>query len=377
MLPACNNDVADYDLPKNRNPMKNFQHLDKLEPDSIEIPFDSAFSMNKRGRDSVSKKDSQNVEASNSMNDNNNVADRIRNYWLHVLIFVLTCHAVFGEIKNGYEKNISASKESLKILRASLLEHPNMTTAQRRKVQSTIATFVDHVSYYELTESLLVQFKSIAPELYAQIDTIRDRLGRPVKVYIKFVPVNGTNVKAEGTTYMEQSDYDKDAYRSEYGEFTVSVKVWIVPRALLVLAHELGHIKYQVPHAASYSEFYKKHYDNTVTANSIGHDVDDPSGKSAIQYANIFQKSYADFLKNSIVKVESPSVVLARLKKNWTKNPYAYKINKPTLESQLTANRDYTTVRTLVSVKPSLTGKRMVDSSRTGETVVSAQELTF
>ena len=137
-----------------------------------------------------------------------------------------------------------------------------MTPAQRRKVQSTIATFVNHVSYYDLTESLLVQFKTIAPELYAEIDTIRDRLGRPVNVYIKFVPVDGTDVKAEGTTYMNQSDYDKDAYHSEYGEFTVSVKVWIVPRALLVLAHELGHVKYQVPHAASYFEFYKKHYDN-------------------------------------------------------------------------------------------------------------------
>ena len=59
---------------------------------------------------------------------------------------------------------------------------------------------------------------------------------------------------------MDQSSDDKDAYQSEYGKFTVSVKVWIVPRALLVLAHELGHVKYQVPNLASYFEFYKKHY---------------------------------------------------------------------------------------------------------------------
>lgn len=46
---------------------------------------------------------------------------------------------------------------------------------------------------------MLVQFKTIAPELYAEIDTIRDRLGRPVNVYVKFVAVDGTDVKAEGT----------------------------------------------------------------------------------------------------------------------------------------------------------------------------------
>ena len=103
-------------------------------------------------------------------------------------------------------KKISrASKESIKILRTTLLENGSLTPAQRRKIQSSIAILVDHVSYYELTESLLIQFKTIAPELYAEIDTITDRLGRPVNVYIRFVPIDGTDVKAEGTTYMDQS----------------------------------------------------------------------------------------------------------------------------------------------------------------------------
>ena len=92
---------------------------------------------------------------------------------------------------------------------------------------------MDHVSYYELTENFLIQFKTIAPQLYAEIDTITDRLGKPVDVYIRFVPIDGTEVKAEGTTYMDQSVGDPDTNKSEFGEFTVSVKVWIVPRALL------------------------------------------------------------------------------------------------------------------------------------------------
>ena len=196
----------------------------------------------------------------------------------------------------------------------------SITPAQRRKIQSTIAILVDHVSYYELTESLLIQFKTIAPELYAEVDTITDRLGRPVNVYIKFVPIDGTDVKAWGTTYMDQSDHNQDTYVSEFGESTVSVKVWIVPRALLVLAHELGHVKYQVPNLASYFVYHKNHYYNTSTTNSIGHNIDDPSGKSAIESGKSFLKIYADFLKLSNDRVQNPLVILARLKKDWSKN---------------------------------------------------------
>ena len=158
-------------------------------------------------------------------------------------------------------------------------------------------------------------------------------------VYIKFVPIDGTSVKAWGLTYMDQSSDDKDAYQSEYGKFTVSVKVWIVRRALLVLAHELGHVKYQVPNLASYFEFYKKHYENTPAENSLGHDDDDPSGKWATQFGKTFQKKYGDFVKISIVKIQNPLEVLARLKKNWSKNALLlYKITIPTdkMGSQLT-----------------------------------------
>ena len=254
-----------------------------------------------------------------SLSENQQCADRVRHYCLYTLTLVLAFHAAFGEIKNGYEENILGAKEALTILRQSLISERDMSAVQRRKVQATITTLLNHITYYDLTENLLIHFRSIAPELYSQIDTITDRLGRPVNVHIRFVPIDGTDVKAEGTTYMKQSDSDIDACKSEYGEFTVSVKVWIVPRALLVLAHELGHVKYQVPNLASYMSFYRQRYNSVLKTNSIGHDVDDPSGQSAIQSGHSFQKNYA--LTVSMSKVHSPIAVLAKLKKNWTKNP--------------------------------------------------------
>ena len=320
--------------------MKNFKGFEKREPESIDTQLDVS---------------SQVISA------DHNLADRIRNYCLNTLILILTCNAVFGEIKNGYEKNIAGTKESLTILRASLFEGENMIPAHRRKIQSTIATLVDYIAYYDLTEGLLVQFKTIAPELYAQVDSIRDRLGRPVDVYIKFVPADGTNVKAWGLTYMDQASDDKDAYQSEYGRFTVSVKVWIVHKALLVLAHELGHVKYQVPNLASYFEFYRNHYDNTPAENSKGHEGDDPSGKCATQFGKTFQKKYSDFLKISIEKVQNPLDVLARLKKNWSKMGISYRAAKlnQNLESQPAVVATSTTEKRWARIKPSSTGKSM------------------
>jgi len=79
-------------------------------------------------------------------------------------------------------------------------------------------------------------------------------------------------------------------------------------------------VKYQVPNLASYLVYHKNHYYNTSTPNSIGHDIEDPSGKSATESGKSFIKVYADFLKLSNERVQNPSVILARLKKDWSKN---------------------------------------------------------
>ena len=245
-----------------------------------------------------------------------NAQNFIRKCCLHILILLFTCFNVFGKIRNGYERDILPMKESLNNLKMTLMENTGISAMKRRKVEQVIQTLVNHISYYELTESLLNQFKIIDPNLYSQIDTITDRLGRSVDVYVKFVPCDATRVKAWGTTYLNQLPNDKDAYLSEYGPFTVSVKIWIVANALLVLSHELGHVRYQVPNLASYLEFHKSHYRNMELTTYIGHHSNDPSGKSANHCADIFRKGYVNFLRSGNEKIQIPSVLLARIRKN-------------------------------------------------------------
>jgi hypothetical protein len=248
--------------------------------------------------------------------------DLLRISFLLFIILFVSCNSSLCEIRNGYEKDILILKESLKNLTEILIQDKDLTGIQRRKMESSVETLVNHISFYDLTENLLNQFKIIAPRLYAEVDTISDRKGRPVHVYVKFVPVDATKVKAWGTTYLNQVENDKDAYLSEYGELTVSIKIWIVGKALHVLSHELGHVKYQIPNLASYMDFHKKCY-NGELSNYIGHHPHDPSGKTAVQTEKLFRQEYFSFLKNTNEKIQNPLILLTKIRKSMNPKHYA------------------------------------------------------
>jgi hypothetical protein len=233
------------------------------------------------------------------------------------IISILTLSNVLGEIKNGYETEIFQVQGSLKALRLLLHGKNTLTASQTQRIEYRIESLIKYISYYELTENLLNQFRIIAPALYNEIDAIKDGKGRTVDVYVKFIPQAAAKVKAWGTTHMDQVENDKDACRSEYGERTVSVKIWIVNCALLVLSHELGHVKYQARHFANYTAYYRRHYYNTMDNPSyMGHASGDPSGKSAYQYEKIFRKEYASFLSTTEEKIQSPLALMESIIKN-------------------------------------------------------------
>lgn len=240
----------------------------------------------------------------------------MKTYCLFVALFMFTLNFSSGEIKNGYARDINSVRESLKGLYALLLDENKMTASEKRIVESKVKELVNYVTYYELTENLLEQFRLIDSGLYNEIDTIKDRHGRSTDVYIKFIPAEQARVQAWGITNIAQVTGDDDAYRSEYGERTVSVKIWIVSKALLVLAHELGHIKYQVPNLASYIEYHRLNYRPGIAEpNNIGHDPNDKSGRNAASCEKEFRENYNEYLKNGYHQVESPLDLVENIRK--------------------------------------------------------------
>jgi hypothetical protein len=237
-------------------------------------------------------------------------------YRIIFLAITFVAHNVVGEIKNGYERDIISARGSLKALTTMLHERSDWSSAERRTITSKIDYVQSILTYYELTENLLAQFKIVAPELYHEIDTIRDKKGRSVDVYVKFIPDDASSVSAWGATYIEQVEGDLDGYLSSYGPLTVSVKIWVVNKALTVLAHEFGHVKYQVPNLASYVVYHKQQYTQSSTAGTIGHDTGDQSGRSAWEFEKLFQKSYARYGKGANKRFQSPVTLLSRIMKN-------------------------------------------------------------
>ena len=231
----------------------------------------------------------------------------MKSYVLSMTMNILVIMSSFGEIKNGYEIQITIARRELKIINELVVNDPNLSSRQRHELKAKTRTLKNIIEYYELTEQLISLFRTISPDLYHSIDTIEDCKGRPVDVYIRFIPIAEMKGSVAGTTNISQAENDEDAYYSKYGLNTVSVTITAIKQSLILLAHEFGHISYQVPHLRAYVKFYFKCYKNRDDdSREIGHDPNDPSGQNAKAYVDRFYPQYLRFLKNKDKKVKIP-----------------------------------------------------------------------
>ena len=242
----------------------------------------------------------------------------MKKYIVVVIILFFMLNSAWAKLKNGYEKDISYVRERLKSYKEILSANNNLSPSERRKMKADLNNLILYQSHYELTEELLKQFKLISPGLYNRVDSIKDAKGRFTNVYVKFIPREEAFVMAAGVTRMAQSDEDKDACFSEYGIYSVSIKIWITSKALLVLSHELGHVNYQVPNFETYISYYKTEYSNMFPdSNCIGHSPTDQSGRNASTFEKEFKNDYHSYLKfrSEDAPLESPVALVDQIKR--------------------------------------------------------------
>lgn len=240
----------------------------------------------------------------------------MKSYLLVAALLILSLNNLFGEIKNGYEKGIPTLKISLQSLRNILWNDPHLSAAEERDVRVRIKFLVDYMAYYEVTNTLLKQFREISPDLYNEMDTLRDCKGRIVDVYVKFIPKGQAAFQGGGMTSFNQTADDLNSCNSEYGERSVSVVICMMNKGLWILAHEFGHIKYLVPNLKPYVKFYHKKYKNGPLDATLGHHPGDPSGKTAMLFERQFRQSYFQYLKHDFDRIKSPLVLINPIKKN-------------------------------------------------------------
>jgi hypothetical protein len=241
----------------------------------------------------------------------------MKNLCLPLVIVVLCSNTIPAAVKNGYGLHIYEVRESLKTLQAILNETDTLSVFQKNEIKRKIGTLLEYVTYHELTEQLLTQFRLIAPDLLNKVDSVKSKTGLPITVYVRFVSEKEMQHGAHATTNIGHVANDPDLYTSEFGPASVSVKIASVNRSLVLLAHELGHVFYQAKNLATYITFYAKLYQNeTFHSTYIGHDGGDPSGLTAIEFENIYKDRYNSMVRGTGDKIENAISLLATIRRN-------------------------------------------------------------
>ncbi len=200
-----------------------------------------------------------------------------------------------AEIRNGYEKEVCLAEKSMgnltnlseegysKSVRYSLEE-------RRRDTENKLEELRD---YYRKTQILINKLLKVDPALYHEVNTIKNYEGDETDVYVKIVEDLGETYL--GITNLEQSSQNPHVHSSEYGDYTVSVMVvrTHINKALKILAHEFGHVRYQVPNLASYMKYYQETYQHQYFDDrEAGHWITDPSHLSVIATLKSFGESF-------------------------------------------------------------------------------------
>ena len=206
-------------------------------------------------------------------------------YPIALLLAVLMINIkISAEIKNGYGNNIIKARMLLEDLR----KVKNNNHTDKPKSLGTPSLFQQRIVKQKID--------SLAPELYNQIDTMKNKYGIGINVYVKFYPDEQMCKTRLGESEVGQYFQDENICFSDYGINTVSVMIYATMKPLNVLAHEFGHIKYIVPNLKSYKMYFKKTYvDRSFEGYFIGHYPDDNSGKMAQKYEREYRKCYKNF----------------------------------------------------------------------------------
>ena len=238
----------------------------------------------------------------------------MKTYVLSITMNILIVASLSGKVKNGYEPDISIARDGLKKIEA-LMEKP-MSPLEKRRLTEHRATLREFILYHELTERLLFQFKLMSPDMYNAIDSIKDAQSRAVDVYVKFLPNKKMVGNIAGTTNIPV-DSEGDTYSSNFGPHTVSTTIVAGNNALSLLAHEFGHIKYQVPNIATYRTFYIKHYKLlSPESEGIGHDHTDPSGQAALEFEKQFRLNHERYSKNNGTRSQRVITLIESIEKS-------------------------------------------------------------
>jgi len=228
-----------------------------------------------------------------------------------VSLSLMLCTSLMSnaEFKNGYSKTIDEVIEQLQFMHALKNgsmhqlngdeEWGRLDYGQKAIVYSKIKSLNSILKYYLLTERLVSEFKTICPDLFEEINSIKNYEGQITDVYIKVLPPNHEIRDILGATIISRDLDNRHVCVSEYGKNTISVQVCATKIIMEVLAHELGHVKFIVPNLYQYIEYCKIRYNQEFSdCLMFNHQASDMGSKTVFEYEKRFRQANKSYLEN-------------------------------------------------------------------------------
>lgn len=262
-----------------------------------------------------------------------------------MIIFVLTiiCPYSKAEIRNGFVPELKRCQSALNFLDAELSD-PQINEKRKKDFLRLKRQFTlqqgSALKLFQRTEEIIHDLWDISPGIMSQVDNLRDANGVITHVYVVVDFHLGSRDGIRGVTNLGFSKNDDNTYASRFGDHSVEVRVNGGPNAIVLLAHELGHVIYQVPNLKSYVKFYRGHYNNKPGAK--GHHADDPSHHSVLQVMNRFYRDYSVRLSEEGVIAKVSQGISARFRQFLSKGGQT---DLKTISDELSIQTDKTTER--------------------------------
>lgn len=234
----------------------------------------------------------------------------MKTYALILVLLLCPFLSSHADIYNGYTKEKAHLKKGLKALETQLITSMDEKSAKQlnRKLKKLRKHYEAVRINYEATENLLAEIKRIDPTLYHEVSTVVNAEGSLTHVFVKimarstdkFMTHASLDYSLTGYTNIGHWDQNPNVHASEYGVYTVSVVIGNTPDKLTAMAHEFGHVLYQVKNLKSYITYYKDEYNqNSISKFGLGHDPIDPGHAFIKSIENEFRSKYRKYLKPS------------------------------------------------------------------------------
>jgi len=213
------------------------------------------------------------------------------------------------EIKNAWKVEGDAIRKQIEV-QSTISKDGKASQDDKDRATETIKTYEKLLKSVDenaaRTDEILTDLKNTDNQLYNTIDNLKDKKGNIVDVYVKSDNNQGYDDGQYGKSEIKSSIEDDDKPSSKYDGFsngrgtvtvTINSRNYGQEDAVVLTAHEFGHLKYNVPNLVSYQKYWKENYREGERFGH-GHRRRDPSGKSADEVLKRFLPLYRNYKKN-------------------------------------------------------------------------------